>query len=65
MLEEFSKPVKALYHGIPISIPGFSFDGTLRVEAETEKAHMAIFKYTKGKGLPPEEYFSEEFKIVG
>ena len=73
ILEEYEKlggknnlvPVEigssAEFHSIPIKISGYNPDGTLRIDADTEEGHASLYKYTKGKGLSPSQFFSEDF----
>ena len=54
---------KAAFRGIAVTIDGYNPDGTLRVTADDEDDHRALYAFNKGKGLTPEMFLSKDFII--
>jgi hypothetical protein len=62
-LEIIPSGTKAMFHGIALTVDCHNPDGTLRVTADDEEGHRALYKFNGGKGLTPEMFLSKDFVI--
>lgn len=53
---------KGKWNGIEVTIGSYTDDGLVWLKTESEEDHMKLYKFTHGRGAPPDEINPDDFK---